>query len=346
MRKNNSAGRRGSFRVRLALVLLAGILGACSQPSTVEPTATLPLETLILPSRTPTAFATLPDPESSPTPSAPTATPIPTNTEPATQASATPSPAATLGPAPEIEDAFGVAMVLVPAGEFIMGYEGGERDEAPIHRAYLDSFYIDKYEVTNQQYAAFLNERGNQIEFSAFWVEFNDPDIRIHETEGVWTADPGWEQHPLIEMTWFGARAYCEWRGARLPSEAEWEKAARGPDGQIFPWGDESPTCEMANFAGCNHQTVPVGSYPANVSPYGAFDMAGNVWEWVNDWWDPEYYTYSNYENPIGPENGDFKVRRGGAYEESPAHLRSTYRYHNYPPLTYRTIGFRCAASP
>ena len=152
--------------------------------------------------------------------------------------------------------------------------------------------------------------------------------------------------HPIIEMTWFGSRAYCEWRGGQLPTEAQWEKAARGTEGWTYPWGEAEPTCEIANLAGCVREPLPIGSHPENVSPYGAYDMAGNVWEWVNDWWDPEYYSYSPYENPTGPERGDFKVRRGGGYDNNADHLRTTFRYHNYPPLSFRTIGFRCAANP
>jgi formylglycine-generating enzyme required for sulfatase activity len=338
---------KGTARLLAGLFLC--ILSACSEPTPI----TIPPDvTLIPPTRT-----RVPIPSITPFGQSAESTLIPTDTEAAPSATLTlPAPPteettatleALIDEHPEIRvDDAGISMVLVPEGEFIMGFDAGERDERPVHTVFLDTFYIDQFEVTNAAYADFLNEVGNQIEFSAFWLEFNDPDVRLHEVEGVWIADSGFETHPVIEMTWFGARAYCDWRDGRLPSEAEWEKAARGPEGSLFPWGNDTPTCEMANFATCVRRTVPVGSYPANVSIYGAFDMAGNVWEWVNDWWDPEYYTYTPLSNPTGPELEDFKVRRGGGYDNNADHLRATFRYHNLPPLTFKTIGLRCAASP
>ena len=335
----------------LACLFLILSLAACSDPT---PIVIPPDVTLIPPTRTREPAATLTPPvlatgdETTET-SAPTLALTATETElPESEiiASSTDEEAEGAELAELRIDGAGIPMALVPAGAFIMGYDRGERDEAPVHTVTLADYYIDQYEVTNATFADFLNSVGNQIEFSAFWLEFNDPDVRLHENEGVWSPDPGFEQHPVIEMTWFGARAYCEWRGGRLPSEAEWEKAARGTEGNLFPWGNNAADCSMANFAACVRATVPVGSYPENVSPYGAYDMAGNVWEWVNDWWDPEYYTYTPLDNPTGPELADFKVRKGGGYDNNANHLRASFRYHNLPPLTFRTIGLRCAASP
>jgi iron(II)-dependent oxidoreductase len=239
-------------------------------------------------------------------------------------------------------------MVLVPAGEFLMGSDSWSGSEKPAHIIYLDSFYIDQFEVSNTAFAEFLNEVGNQIEGvagKAHWVEESDLDLRIHRVDAVWQADQGWEDHPMNEVTWFGARAFCEWRNAHLPSEAEWEKAARGTDGRTYPWGEEEPTCEMANFSGCYHTSVPVDSYPDWVSPYGAYNMAGNVHEWTNDWYRVDYYANSPYENPSGPENGDYKVFRGASWFNGNFQTRTTYRYPKLPVLTYMANGFRCAKS-
>jgi formylglycine-generating enzyme required for sulfatase activity len=211
---------------------------------------------------------------------------------------------------------------------------------------YLDSYYIDQFEVSNSAFVEFLNEVGNQIEGvagKAHWVEEDDPDLRIFLADGVWQVTPGRENHPMNEVTWFGARAFCEWRQARLPSEAEWEKAARGTDGRTYPWGETEPTCEMANFAGCYYDSVPVDSYPDWISPYGAYNMAGNVHEWTNDWYGEQYYANSPYENPTGPENGDYKVFRGASWFNANFQTRTTYRYPKLPVLTYEANGFRCA---
>jgi formylglycine-generating enzyme required for sulfatase activity len=239
-------------------------------------------------------------------------------------------------------DEKGVPMVLVPAGPFNMGSQGLSANEEPIHSVYLDSFYIDKFEVSYDMYARFLNEMGNQFEGLANWIEANDPDLHVHLVDGNWKVDPGFEKYPMNEMTWYGARAFCVWKGGRLPTEAEWEKAARGTDERLYPWKGEA-SCELANYYGCNQGAVPVDSYPRGISPYGAYHMAGNIMEWVNDWYDPGYYSVSPAENPAGPDTGTHRVFRGGSWINGAHHIRTTYRWPKLPVLTYVATGFRCA---
>jgi formylglycine-generating enzyme required for sulfatase activity len=251
-------------------------------------------------------------------------------------------------------------MVLVPAGEFQMGCDDGNpnedcySDEQPLHTVYLDAYTIDKYEVTNAQYAEFLNVMGNQEEGGDTWLDADDGNVRIHESGGVWQVDSGYENHPVVEVTWYGARAYCQWRGKRLPTEAEWEKAARGSsDTRMYPWGNEDPDCSRLNYFHydgssyeyCVGDTTPVGSYPTGASPYGAMDMAGNVWEWVNDWYDGDYYSSSPYENPPGPASGSYKVLRGGSFSSGWNIVRVAYRYDDFAVISFARDGFRCGGS-
>jgi len=294
-----------------------------AQPTSLTATPTpLPSETSS-PSATPTDTLT------------PSSTPIPTLT-----------PTATITPFPsQFVDDFGISMVLVPAGEFIMGSEVWNDNEQPQHMVYLDAFYIDQFEVSNTSFAEFLNANGNQIEGYAHWVEADDPDLRIHLVDGVWQPDEGYDDHPINEATWYAGRAYCEWRGAQLPTEAQWEKAARGTDGRTFPWGEDPPTCDLANSSGCVFDSMPIDSYPDGISPYGAYNMAGNVMEWVSDWYASAYDPSSNI-NPTGPADGDFRIFRGGAWFNAANKLRTTFRYAKLPVLTYKANGFRCATAP
>ena len=235
----------------------------------------------------------------------------------------------------------GAPMVLVPAGEFPMGSNNGGDDEQPVHQVSLDAYYLDKYEVTVGQYAKFLEATG-----------FNGPPM--------WpTMDqPSHQKRPIVNVDWSDASNYCEWAGKRLPTEAEWEKAARGTDGRIYPWGNEPPNTLRANYGQekwNNHDVlVPVGQLKDGKSPYGIYDMAGNVWEWVSDWYDQDYYATSPHQNPKGPEKGKYRVLRGGSWDLAPEHLRSTRRDFNIPLAptyespAYRNFnsGFRCAKTP
>lgn len=235
----------------------------------------------------------------------------------------------------EITSLDGAPMVLIPQGPFLMGTGPGDREgyhfEKPEHLVTLNSFYIDRYEVTTQKYDKFLQKtaRGKP----KFWES------------GV-SVSMG--DRPIVGITWEDAKTYCEFYGKRLPTEAEWEKAARGTDGRKYPWGNDIPTLEYANFAKCcNFQSYkvlsPVGSLKKGRSPYGADDMAGNVGEWVADWYDENYYQRSPKENPQGPIIGKVKVIRGGSWMVGARNIRSANRYSINPRDKLDVVGFRCA---
>jgi formylglycine-generating enzyme required for sulfatase activity len=230
-------------------------------------------------------------------------------------------------------DSKGTPMRLVPAGEFAMGSDSGGEDEKPVHEVYLDAFYMDKYEVTNSLYRACVEAGGCSA----------PPDISSYgHDNSYWNSQA--DNYPVINVTWNQAKAYCEWRGARLPTEAEWEKAARGPDFHIYPWGD-AIDCSFANYSNCKGDITPVGSYEKGTNSYGIYDMAGNVWEWVADWYDANYYTTlgDNALNPQGPTSGQYRVLRGGAWSYNINYVRSTSRNWVVPDTRNNFFGFRCA---
>jgi formylglycine-generating enzyme required for sulfatase activity/serine/threonine protein kinase len=222
----------------------------------------------------------------------------------------------------------GMLMVYVPAGEFEMGSNTGDSDEQPVHTVYLDAYWIDQTEVTNGQYQRCV--QAGQCEPSEYR---NDRDFNG-------------ELQPVVGVDWFNARAYCEWAGAQLPSEAQWEKAARGTDGRTYPWGNAQPNSNLLNFYRNIGKTVAVGSYPAGASPYGALDLAGNVWEWVADWYAEGYYATSPARNPKGPSSGEYRVLRGGSWDGDPLSVRASFRYRSTPTISFNGIGFRCSAVP
>ena len=241
--------------------------------------------------------------------------------------------------------ALDASVVQVPAGWFDMGSDDGDVDEGPRRDVYLDAFEIDKYEVTNGQYARFLRAKGREGPRRPagryLHLTFH------HPPDWAGSRYPAGEaMYPAAGVGWEEAAEYCAWVGKRLPTEAEWEKAARGADGRNYPWG---PVWDpgKANIGDRNlHYTIPVGSYPRGASPYGALDMAGNVWEWVSDLYDRQYYTYAPVRNPLGPPSGTGeRMVRGGAWDSSPDQARTWYRNatHYFGP-NFR-VGFRCARS-
>lgn len=235
-------------------------------------------------------------------------------------------------------------MVTVPAGAFLMGSNDGPQDERPAHRVNLPEFAIDRLPVTNAQFAAFLNAVGPVNGKGERLFDVDDPDARIHKIGARWTADRGYENHPVVEVSWAGARDYCAWSGRRLPTEAEWEKAARGTDGRNYPWANMPPDRSRARFGAAYNETAPVASFPAGASPYGVLDMAGNAWEWVSSAYRP--YPYDARDGREDPAAGPVRGTRGGGHDSPPEELTTTQRGKNLsrnPRSGHHNIGFRCA---
>ncbi len=261
-------------------------------------------------------------------------------------------------------------MVLIPAGEFLMGTTAnsdGLPDERPLRQVFLGAFYIDRYEVTQGAYASFVKAIGHAI------PENSNPAATLWGPSGP---IEGIDRHPVVNVSWLDANSYCRWAGKRLPSEAEWEKAARGMDGRRYPWGNawdhrlansasywagrkidfssgaewdafwrKGEGARLAKEKGINGEvlTLPVGSFPQSVSPYGLFDMAGNAAEWVEDWYDPNYYRNAPLTNPTGPERGAIKSMRGGSWLKPAISLRTSDRDWGTMDSRPSGTGFRCA---
>jgi formylglycine-generating enzyme required for sulfatase activity len=270
---------------------------------------------------------------------APTPSPLPIPTEP-------PTPT----PEPLIAET-GARMVYVPGGIFSMGSEEGERDEEPVHLVNMPPYYIDETEVTNGQYQLCVEADGCTA-----------PSRSNPTTHPAYYGDPAYNDYPVLFVNWFQARAFCEWRGARLPTEAEWEMAASYDPVQEtqlrYPWGDAfdgtrlnycDQRCPAANrdteYNDGNRDTAPVGSYPDGRSPLGVYDMMGNVMEWVADWYAPRFYASSTDTNPMGPTEGEFKSLRGGSWLSPREEVRVTARGSFDPRVIQANLGFRCALS-
>jgi formylglycine-generating enzyme required for sulfatase activity len=232
-------------------------------------------------------------------------------------------------------------------------------DEKPAHTVSLDGFWIDKHEVTNAQFAAFLNEKGNQEEGGTTWLELDSGYCLIEKSSEEFRPKSGYADHPVVEVSWYGAKAYAEWVGGRLPSETEWEYAARGKQGLTYPWGDEFD-CSLGNFddeteldeyvvpggEGCDgyERTAPVGSFPDGASWCGALDMSGNVWEWTRSLY--EDYPYDPYDGREDLVAGGSRVLRGGAFDGRAQHVRCACRDLKRPDSRHGYLGFRvCVVS-
>ena len=232
-----------------------------------------------------------------------------------------------------------VPMVTIPAGEFLMGApEGiGRADEWPQRSVYLDAFLIDQVEVTNQRYVEFVKATGHQSPPNPY------------ATGPLLSINKGLEQLPVVQATWYDAKTYCTWAKKRLPTEAEWEKAARGTDGRLYPWGNEPPTGKRSNFdrEWDEERTLhAVGSLPGGDSPYGVKDMAGNAREWVSDWYDPQYYKDAPKRNPHGPDTkGVVRSIRGGSWHSPASDITTSARGRGGFALQTHGTGFRCARS-
>ncbi len=247
----------------------------------------------------------------------------------------------------------GAEMVYVPAGAFLMGSPEDDpyayQNEMPQHEVYLDAFWIDRTEVTNAQYAACVADGACQPPQAFGMQKLNSM------TRPSYYGNPEFDLYPVVYVTWQAANAYCEWAGKRLPSEAEWEKAARGTDGRRFPWGNENVNSELANLADSRtdydwsiryiddgyEDTSPVGNFPLGASPYGAVDMAGNVWEWVMDGYSVDAYKSAASQVPVVTDE-QFRVLRGGCWQSSNWGIRSAIRSRVAPDTAYSYIGFRC----
>jgi len=217
----------------------------------------------------------------------------------------------------------GAKMVLVPEGDFLMGSNDGADDEKPMHTVYIDAFYMDSYEATNAQYQQFVRGTGHRQ--PAYWnnPRFNSP------------------QQPVVGVNWFDATAYAVWAKKRLPTEAEWEKSAKGGLlGKMYPWGNSIDTSQACYDQGGNGKPSPVGSYKDN--GYGLYDMAGNTWEWCADWYGEDYYSNSLAKNPIGPRTGEYRVVRGGSWYTKKHRLRVAVRDGKRPSNPDDHFGFRC----
>jgi len=253
-------------------------------------------------------------------------------------------------------------MVRVPIGTFKMGSSFVENkrhlkkcrkydkscklwwfnDEYPDRLIFLDSYWIDIHEVTNEKYLKFVLATGHR-----FALDETCETDKCREGN-LWQGasfPPRINRQPVTQVSWYDADAYCRWRGKRLPSEAEWEKAARGPSGNLYPWGSGSPKKRATygrKWRGVFTMT-DVGTYSHGASLYGLYDMAGNVWEWVDDWYDLKYYNWGRKKNPRGPAEGEFKVVRGGSWVNHPDTLRSSFRRWSQPEVRFNDTGFRCA---
>jgi len=266
-------------------------------------------------------------------------------------------PSLTLDPEPnsQTSNIDGMMQVYVPAGKFLMGASPDDsmagKDEKPQHTVYLDDYFIDLTEVTNEMFAFFIEKTGYVTTAERDGWSWDYDGTNWQKTRGADWRHPkgpnsdfqGRLKFPVVRVSWDDALEYCKWAGRRLPTEAEWEKAARGTNGALYPWGSASPTSHLLNFNQNVGDAVSVGLYPDGASPYGALDMAGNVWEWIADWYDESYYSHSSDDNPGGPSTGLGRGMRGGSWIWGARQNRGSWREWGYQDNSYWSTGFRCA---
>lgn len=255
----------------------------------------------------------------------------------------------------------GAEMALIPSGTYNMGSDDEDLVEtAPVHRVHVSSFYMDIHTVTNGQYAEFLNAvkptegiEGNRVRWLVLRSDIEDERINWWPTEITFEKDHyvayrGYKDRSVVTVSWEGAYEYCKWAGKRLPTEAEWEWAARGGlDGMSFPWGNAIPTNEVMHTRNWmnNKDAAPLDDAKSGKpNAYGLYNMAGGVWEWCFDWYDADYYGKSKRDNPMGPVEGEFKVLRGGSWFNPPQGLRVSLRNFLHPAAMDETTGFRCVS--
>jgi formylglycine-generating enzyme required for sulfatase activity len=239
-----------------------------------------------------------------------------------------------------------MTLVYIPSGDFAMGGISGNPDETPVHVVSLDAYWMDTTEVTNAMFAKFLNVAGNQTEGGVTWLDMKEPLVWVSGKDGIWQALVGKDDYPIVGVSWYGAKAYCEWSGRSLPTEAQWEYAAKGVEGFRFPWGGDGSGCDRSQFLGCGSRPVEVGSLPFGASPFGVYEMAGNVAEWVGDRYAADYYQKSPRQNPTGPINGYYRVLRGGSWGSTYIGLQTTHRVWTGADTRDSDIGFRCVLNP
>lgn len=227
----------------------------------------------------------------------------------------------------------GMPLALVPAGEFQMGSEP-YLDEEPIHKVDLSAFWIDQTEVTNSSYARCVKDGACQ-----------PPGLTTSYMRKAYYGNTSFDAYPVIYVDWNEAGSYCKWAGRRLPTEAEWEKAARGTNQRIYPWGDQPPDKSLLNYSFDVGDTSAVTDFPTGASSYHALNMAGNVMEWVADWYDSHYYSQSPAQDPGGPTSGTYRVVRGGSWLDNRNFIRSALRLFYEPGSAFLNLGFRCAVS-
>jgi formylglycine-generating enzyme required for sulfatase activity len=301
-----------------AILLLNGKKQAANPVIVTETAAQAVTATNIPPTQTLTIEPTKSEPVIAPVP----VEPVPTPTE-------------TLGiGSTQTSTKDGMSQVYVPAGVFTMGSDSGQSDEKPVIQVQLSAFWIDTTEVTNAMYNKCVRDK-----------ICTKPIHLASATIADYFTNSSFADFPVIQVSYADAKAYCEWTGRRLPTEAEWEKAARGTEANLYPWGEAAPVCSSVNYLGCQNDTAKVGSYPKGASIYGALDMAGNVFEWVSDWYLQGYYDSSPLVDPIGPADGTFRIARGGAWNSNENGIRTSNRTMLDPNNLSNNVGFRCVSS-